>query len=284
MRVLLLLVPWLVINPAWAGEPLGVFVSILPQRYLAERIGGEYIEVSVMVQPGASPATYEPRPRQMTRLAKAELYFRIGVPFERAWMDRLRSINPDMEVVATSQGIERRHMGTLQGSGSERGLADPHVWTSPPLAKLVARNMRDALVRHDPGHAAAYREGYQALAADLDQLHRDIRAILRDLDRRSFMVFHPSWGYFADTYGLKQIPIEIEGKAPSARQLARIIDKGRREEVSVIFVQRQFSRDTAEAVADAIGAEVVQVDPLAADYIANMRRVARAFAAALDEA
>ena len=162
------------------ADGLPVFVSILPQKYFVERVGGEHVAVSVMVGPGQSPATYEPTPNQLARLTRARIYFGIGVEFEDVWMRRITAANPAMRIIDMRGGIPPR-----------AGLSDPHVWTSPPLVKIMAANIRDALSQLDPAHRAAYGANYEAFAADLDRLDRDIRVLLKDVGTRSFMVFHP---------------------------------------------------------------------------------------------
>lgn len=273
--------------PTLADErPLDVFVSILPQKYFVERVGAERVAVSVMVGPGRSPATYDPTPRQLSRLSEAELYFRIGVAFENVWMDRIRAANPHMQIIDSLRGIELRTVDSAardESPAGNGGIKDPHVWTDPGRVKIMAANIRDALIESDPEHRADYERNYKSFAADLERLDSWIRDLFRELPSHNFMVFHPSWGYFADAYGLRQIPIESGGKEPGPKTLALLIDDARKAGVKVIFVQQQFSRRTAQTVAQAIGAEVVSVDPLAEDYLENMRRVARAFAGALEK-
>ena len=263
---------------ASASAPLPVFVSILPQKYFVERVGGEQVVVSVMVGPGQSPATYEPTPRQMTALSQAKLYFSIGVAFEDTWMKRIQAATPALRVVPMQRGIA---LLPLTGPGGEAAGTDPHIWTSPLRVKIMAASIRDALIETDPAHRGDYELNYRAFIAELDALDRDVRALLMSAKGKSFLVFHPSWGYFANDYGLRQIPIEAEGKEPGAKALVRVIDLGKREGARVIFVQTQFSRRTAETVAAAIGARVVGVDPLAENYPQNLLRVAHEFAEAL---
>jgi zinc transport system substrate-binding protein len=162
-----------------------------------------------------------------------------------------------------------------------QGLLDPHVWTSPFLVKQQAATVRDALIALAPDQRARFERGYTRFAADLDALDAAIRRALAGKTERRFMVFHPAWGYFASTYGLRQIPIEVEGKEPGPQALARIIDAARRDQVRIVFVQSQFSRTAAVAVARAIGGEVVQIDPLAEDFLGNTRTVAQALAKAM---
>ncbi len=269
-------------EPAHA-RPISVFVSILPQKYFVERVAGDQAEVSVMVGPGDSPETYEPRPRQVAALSNARAYFQIGVPFEHVWMTRLRAANPEMLVIDTTAGIQRRSLEGSPTTPSDHGrlLDDPHVWTSPILVKSMAARVRDTFIDLDPAHAGDYERNFQQFAGDLDALDAEIRASLAPYAGRAFLVFHASWGYFADAYGLRQIPIEAEGKEPGPRTLARVISEARALKIRAVFVQPQFSRKSAEMIAQQIGGRVIAIDPLAENYIENMRRVAASIAQAM---
>jgi zinc transport system substrate-binding protein len=264
------------------ASSISVFVSILPQKYFVERIAGNHAEVSVMVGPGDSPATYEPTPRQIDALSRARAYFQIGVPFEQVWMPRLRAANPQMLVVDTAAGIKRRDIGESKAARLGRGGSeDPHVWTSPMLVKSMAARIRDTFVKLDPAHAETYENNYRKFASDLEALDAEIRTRLLPYAGRAFLVFHAAWGYFADAYGLRQIAIEAEGKEPGPRTLAHVISEARALGIKAVFVQPQFSRSSAEMIAHQIGGHVVAVDPLAENYIENMRHVAQSFADAM---
>jgi len=268
-------------------RPLKVTVSILPQKYFIERIGDGYVEVNVMVPPGANPATYEPKPDQLKALSEADVYFRIGVPFERAWMGRIASVNSRMRIVSTIEGIERMPMEAHgQREGGQRHdeveNPDPHVWLSPRLVKVQAQTICEALMALDPGHRAAYKANLDAFLADVDALDTDVRRTLAGVKRRKFMVFHPSWGYFARDYGLEMVPIEVGGQEPSAAELADLIALARSEDIKVVLAQPEFSTKAAEIIAQEIGGEVLLTSPLAPDWPDNLRRVAQALAKALD--
>ena len=283
------------LSGARAGDTLPVFVSILPQQYFVQQIGGEHVDVQVMVAPGASPATYEPKPRQMAALSRARLYFAIGVPFETAWLDKIAAANPAMQVVHTEQGIrklpmaEHPHEGGHDGDadqhsgdrGDGHGILDPHIWLSPPLVKVQADTIMKALMAADPPHAADYERNGRRFSAAIDALDRDLKKTFAGQEGRRFMVFHPSWGYFAAAYGLVQVPIELEGKDPKPAQLQALIQYARQHDIKVIFVQPQFSRRSAALVAAEIGGRVVPADPLALNWMENLRHVAGEFAAAL---
>ena len=251
-----------------AADKLPVFVSIVPQKYFVQQIGKSLVDVKIMVLPGASPATYEPKPQQMADLSKAHIYFAIGVPFENAWLGKIAATNSKMNIVHTNQGIEK--LGK-----------DPHIWLSPPLVKIQARNILAALQEADPAHGSVYEANFKEFAARIDQLDTDLKNTLAGKKGLQFMVFHPAWGYFAHAYGLKQVPIEIEGKDPKPAQLEELIEHAREDGIKVIFVQPQFSSQSAELVAREIGGQVAFANPLAEDWMANLRQVADKFEAAL---
>jgi zinc transport system substrate-binding protein len=251
---------------------------VVPIQSFVEKVGGQHVDARAMVRPGFNPHTYDPTPQQIGALTGAVLYVRTGVPFEEAWMDRIRSANPHMQVIDVRDGVELRAMEADERDGDE---TDPHVWTSPPLVRQMVGVIRDKLSALDPTHAAEFARNHDTFIVELDALDRELHALLDPLPNRKFMVFHPAWGYFADTYRLTQVPIEREGKEPGARALAALIEQAKQEKVKVVFVQPQFDRSNARQVAQAIGGVVVAVDPLAADYVDNLRRVGREFAGAL---
>ncbi|NDY71352.1 cation ABC transporter substrate-binding protein [Desulfobacter hydrogenophilus] len=284
---------------AWAEAPVPMFVSILPQQYFVQQIGKDKVAVSVMVQPGASPATYEPKPLQMAKLSKARLYFSIGVPFETFWLDKIASANPDMTIVHTDKGIEKQPMDVHHHEGEDQaghhdhqasaeedhdiendhghaGL-DPHIWLSPKLVKIQAGHILDALATADPENKDFYTVNYNVFIKKLDALDQNLAQMLKDNSGMQFMVFHPSWGYFARDYNLKMIPIEIEGKNPKPADLQALIEHARNEGINVIFVQPQFSTKSAELVAREIHGQVLRADPLALDWLENMKKIAAQF-------
>lgn len=267
---------------------LNVTVSILPQRYFVERVGGEQVSVNVMVEPGASPATYEPKPEQLAALSKAGVYFSIGVPFESAWLDRIASTNDEMLVVDTTEGVKRMPVGARQDRGEEADAdetenPDPHIWLSPTLVKTQAQTIYEALAALDPGHEVEYKANLDSFIADIDALDGDIRETLEGVESRKFIVFHPAWGYFARDYGLEMVAIEIGGQEPSAAELAGLVREAQEEGIRVIFAQPEFSARDAETIADEIGGEVLLISPLAEDWLDNLRRVAETFVEALNQ-
>ncbi len=280
-------------------DKLVVAVSVLPQAEFVEQVGGDKVRTVVMIPAGASVHTYEPTPNQLKDLSKANIYVKVGsnLDFELAWMDDLLSVNPDMYLINSSEGIQFRTIKEHEGehaeeeaNGSEEhteeeehdhtGL-DPHVWTSPQKAKIMVKNIYDGLVAVDPENEETYKENYDAYIAKLDEADNKMKAALAGKEGSSFIVYHPAWGYLADEYGLHEIAIEIEGKEPSAKDMQELIDEAKEKEIKVVFVQKGFSTSSAQTIARQIGGEVVEIDPLAKDYIDNLDRVSNAFAKGL---
>jgi zinc transport system substrate-binding protein len=282
---------------ALASDPIPVFVSIPPQKYFAEKIGGSFVQVSVMVPPGANPHIYEPRPSQMTALSKSRIYFAIGVSFETVWLPKFAKLNPQMRVVHTDQGIDKMALvehAHEEGKGAKptagtkhahrdhaHGALDPHVWVSPPEVKIIARNILEVLLEIDPANHSSYKSNHDAFVTEIEKLDQDLKEIFKDKRGLKFMVYHPAWGYLARAYGLEQVPVEVEGKEPKPEQLKTLIEESRKQGIKVIFVQPQFSTKSAETLAKAIGGEVVFADNLREDWEKNLRRQAEKFKQAL---
>jgi zinc transport system substrate-binding protein len=178
---------------------------------------------------------------------------------------------------------EHEHHGEAEHDKDhdEHAGLDPHIWLSPPLVKLQARTILAALQDTDPQHRSVYEANFKAFTVQIDQLDADLKKTFAGKRDLGFMVFHPAWGYFAHAYGLKQVPVEIEGKDPKPAQLKELIRHAREKGIKVVFVQPQFSTKSAKVVAREIGGQVAFADPLAEDWMANLRRVADKFQAAL---
>jgi len=307
MMVGILIIPLTVFGAA-PGK-IEVFVSIAPQAYFVQRIGGDRVGVSVLVPPGKSPATYAPASSQMVKLSRALLLFTIGVPFEEALIPKIRAMAPGLSIVDTSQGISLRQLdggkeildqthghgkkalsvangggGELEHSGQgveendphDHGVKgnDPHIWMSPLLVKKQAQTICDALIALAPEDEELFRNNLHLFQRDLDLLDQQIASVLQPLRGDTIFVFHPVFGYFADAYGLRQLAVERGGKTPKGRDLVSFIQLAKKNSVRVIFVQPQFDQRVALKIASAIHGVVVPLDPLAKDYIENLSRMA----------
>jgi len=273
-----------------------VTVSILPQAYFVERIGGDAVRVNVMVGPGEEAHTYEPKPEQMKALSLSPIFFSIGVEYEDVWIPRFANVNPEMMIIDSAAGIKRidapdSHTYSDTVGQDDRAdeahetvlHTDPHVWLAPENGKIIAANILDALINLAPGKSALFEENFESLIMDIDALDLRINTALAGKSQRSFMVFHPAWGYFAHQYDLEQIPVQVGGQEPSVSEMAELVQIARKEQIRVIFVQPTFSTANVQAIADEIDAKVAIVDPLARDWLGNLATVAETFATALSD-
>jgi zinc transport system substrate-binding protein len=269
-------------DPGDASGKLVVATSIPPHAWLIERIGGDAVEVHTVLRPGESPTTHQPSDLQVSRVLSGAVFFSAGVPFESgAWFDALGGL---LDIVSLSDGVADRVMehhshdhGHAPGDQKDTGSGtDPHAWLSPSRLMTQARIVAETLGRLDPDHASDYTVNLETLIAELVELDRWIQTTLAPHRGRAFVVFHPSWGYYADDYGLEQIAIEIEGKQPTDAELTGIKRQTAALGISVIYVQPQIAGQAAEALADAIGARVETLDPLESDVSANLRLVTTA--------
>lgn len=264
--------------------PLLVAVSVPPQAWLVERIGGGRVRTEVMIPPGYSHVDVPLTPRQMRTLSRAALYIKVGHPafeFESEQLGPLLAGLPGLRIVDMSSGMllleeahEEEPANRHDAHGHEGG--DPHVWVSPDTFAVAAVNVARALEEADPGHAAEYQANLRGALAEIRAVDQEVRRQLAGTEpsRRKFMVYHPTWGYFARQYGLEQIAIEFEGKEPSAVRLIHLIEEARREGVKVIFVESGFPRESAQIIAEAVGGRVVTADPQDKDWPGNLRRTA----------
>ncbi|SIO45354.1 metal ABC transporter solute-binding protein, Zn/Mn family [Fibrobacter sp. UWB11] len=254
-----------------------VAVSLQPYATLVKMVGGDRVNVVTLLPPGADPHNFEPKPAVIKAFSLAQVYFSDGSGLDKVWMPRFLGANKKVEVVDISKNIEwmKSEHGEHHGKAHHHDEEfDPHIWTSPLRVKFLAQNIFHALKKLDPGHDIYYINQIQAVQNQLTSIARTLKETVIDmpLNRRSFIVFHPSYGYLAKDFGLKQYAIEVNGKEPKPRDLANLIMMGRKNGVKAVFVQPEFSKRAAETIAKDLGAVVVETDPLAADFIGNTQK------------
>ncbi|WP_338103314.1 metal ABC transporter solute-binding protein, Zn/Mn family [Methanolapillus millepedarum] len=258
------------LNQIKSGEKILVAVSVVPQSEFVEKVGGDKVVAISMIPQGAGHH-YDPSPRQIEDLSNANMYVALGSGeiFETTHMNSFTQINPTMKIVNSSAGIKL----IVNGNTS-----DPHVWTSPKNAQIMVENICEGLAELDPANATYYEQNRDNYLTELTSLDSEVSNELSNLSNRNFMVYHPAWSYFAKDYQLNQIAAEIDGKEPTPKTLSKFIDLAKENNITVIFVQEQVSKTSAEAIAESVGAEVFVVDPLAKDYVNNTKYVANALA------
>ena len=272
---------------AFAGEgKITVAVSLQPYATLVKMIGGPNVNVVTLLPPGADPHNFEPKPAVIKAFSLAQVYFTDGSGLDKVWLPRFLAANKDVKVIDISKYIEwmksEHDEHESHGHHHDEDEIDPHIWTSPYRVKFLAQNIFHALKMLDPEHEIFYINQIQYVQNQLTAIGRKLKetVISMPVNRRSFIVFHPSYGYLAKDFGLKQYAIEVNGKEPKPRDLANLIKMGRKNGIKAVFVQPEFSKRAAETIAKDLGAVVVETDPLAADFIGNTEK----FIEALKEA
>jgi zinc transport system substrate-binding protein len=257
-----------------------VFASILPLQYFTDQIVGNLYTSEVVVPPGVGPETYSPTPRQMSAMARARAYFANGfLGFEEAYMEKFQSINPNLLFVNTSAGVDLIHAESHNhGSDVHEKGVDPHTWSTPSGARIIARNIFDGMVKVDPANSAHFQANLDRLMAKIDSVDKIVTTILTDIPSRKFMVFHPALGYFARDYQLEQLSIEFEGKIPTPHHVQRMVEEARNQKIAYIMIQREFDIENVEIIARETGSKIIWIDPLAYDWPNEMISLAHKMA------
>jgi zinc transport system substrate-binding protein len=245
-----------------ADQRIPVVVSLPPQIWLVESIGGARVSASTLVAPGESEEAYSPTDAQVSAALRARVFFRIGAGLEEAPWFRALAASGRLEIVDT-----REEGGLVAG-------ADPHIWTSPRRLAEQARVIASTLARLDPPGRELYDARLSDVVRELESLDRELASMLAPYRGKSFFVFHPSWGHLASDHGLRHISIEIEGKEPTDRDLTRFQELARDEHPRFLFVDAEVPSHVGDALAASLGASAVRLDPLAPDVPANLRKVA----------
>ncbi|MCK5539419.1 MAG: zinc ABC transporter substrate-binding protein [Deltaproteobacteria bacterium] len=267
-----------------AQLPIPIFVSIGPHLDFCQQIGGDRVSVQLLLPPGKSPATYAPAPQQIQSLSRAQLFFKVGLPFETALLTKIKALPKHPQIIDTQTGITLQPMQNKIDAKSQATYnenhqhlqtnLDPHSWLDPRLALKQATTIAATLSRSDPDGKDIYLDNLNSLKESLQALHKNLTATLAPFAGSTIFVYHPAFGYFAGAYNLHQLAVEIEGKRPKAKELAEFIKKARQERAKVIFVQPQFDQKSARKIADALNCAVIPLDPLAQNYCANLNSIA----------
>ena len=259
-------------NENSSQEKIKILVSILPQKYFVEKIGGNKVDVDVLIPPGTNPHLWDPTPRQLVDVAGTAIYFYNGnMNFEKSWMKNIVDANPNLMQVKLSEGINllsgSGHTG--HGEGHSHGV-DPHTWLPPANARIIATNIKNTLSKQYPGHGSCFEENYNKLITEIADLEKEIETNLGNLPNRKFMIFHPTLSYYAKQFGLEQISIEFEGKEPTPKHLRASIDLAKKSGIQTIFIQKEFDMNNASIIANELDGRLVQIDPLSENWYDNL--------------
>ncbi len=259
------------------AQKIRVGVTINPYVEFVRKVGGDRVDVVVLVPPGADPHTFDLTPSAIKAVSDARIYFKVGagLEFEVNWLGKLAELNPDMLIIDTSADIE------LIGS---EGHFDPHVWLSPKNAIKIVNSIFKGLAQIDPEGTALYKENQDAYIKELERLDTEVKEILSDLKTRVFVVHHSAWAYFARDYNLTQIALEEGGKEPTVEELIKIIEAVKAEGIKAIFAEPQFDIKQLEAITKELGVEIILVDPVYfEEYVTHIKNFALSLKEALNQ-
>lgn len=258
-----------------------VTTSILPTAFFVERIGGNDIEVNSIVRANADPHSFEPKVSDMKKLELSNIFFAVGIEYEDVWLDKFSKAYPNLKIIKTQgQNIKYNkisHHNHDHHHDHSQDEFDTHIWLDPIMVKDQAKIIAQALSQKYPQNAKIYSQNLDKFLQDIDKLDAYIKDSLKDIKNRKFMVFHPSWGYFAKRYHLTQIAIESGGKEPKPAALAGLIKKANQEDIKVIFVSPGFSQKSAQLIAEQTGVKLIEIDHLSKDWLNNMYKIAQIF-------
>ncbi len=256
-----------------------ITVSILPQKTFIEKIAVDDFKVNVLIPPGASPAAYSLLPSQLIDVAKSAVWFRIGyIGFEYSWKDKIAQANTDMKVVDLSEGLDLIADKTEQhGDHVHMQGVDPHIWLSPVLVKQMAKKILDELLILKPEKRIEYEKNYLKFAKEIDKINIEIKDKLKEFQGKKIIVFHPSLSYYARDFGLEQFSLETGGKEPTPKQLARVVEVAKKENLKIIYIQSEFDLEHARVFADEINGEIIQVWPLNPEWEDNLIKMTNIF-------
>ena len=250
---------------------LSIVVTIPPQKSIVQAIAGRInADITIMVPPGREPHDYQPTPKQVLALYNSDVYFEIGLPFEKTLLSKIQKKNIKTDFIDMCKNLIPQ-LTYING----KSTIDPHVWLSPVKLKILSTNTLNALVKLMPKRRTYFKENYKAYIKKIDEVYKELTILLKPFRGETFFVFHPAFSYFATDFGLKQEAVEIEGKAPTPKELFNLIKKAKSKGVNIIFVEPQFSQKSAQALAEAIHGSVISINPLSENILSNLLDIAK---------
>ncbi|WP_331489685.1 metal ABC transporter solute-binding protein, Zn/Mn family [Tepidibacter hydrothermalis] len=272
------------------NNSMKVSVAIVPQKTFVKAVGGDLVDVEVMIPPGYSPANYQPTPKQMSKLSESQIYFSIGVPTEESnILPMIEGLDENIKVVHLDDKVRKVYPDRIFDEEHEHDSdehdsdehdhkgRDPHIWLSPKRAKIMIDDIKNELVQLDPDNKQIYEKNAINYIAKLDEVDKEIKNIINNVSKQSFIMYHPSFGYFADDYNLNMVAIEEDGKETTAKRLKEIIDFAKKNNIKFVFYQEEFDSKQAETIANEIGGKSIQVSPLSPNYIENLKNISDKF-------
>jgi len=271
-------------NTSIPDDRITAAVSIVPQETFVKAVAGDLVDVIAMIPPGKSPENYSPTPKQMEGFSKASIYFSIGVPAEEASiLPKAGELNKNIRIVHLADRVGEVYPHRFLEDGHSHGGMDPHIWLSPKRVGVMIDVIADELSVMDSKNSSLFRSNAEKYKKELEKADLEIRSLLGGLEKRTFIIYHPAYGYFADDYGLNMLSLEEDGKEATIQDFKDLIDVAKQEGIKVVFYQAETDSRQAEAFARELGGKAVMLDPLSPDYIGNLKKTAQIFKEVLEQ-
>ena len=262
-----------------------VYTTVYPLQYFAERIGGEFVDVSSIYPAGANEHTFEPTQKDMMALADADVFFYIGLGLEGFVENAKKTLaDEQVEMVATVDAVTDEQLedsaheheeatseeeshdhdhenespeGHDSHEGHDHGHIDPHVWMSPKISQSLALSIKESLVEISPEQQDTFEKNYEDLVNELQQLDVDFEEMAQTATNKTFFVSHAAFGYIANTYGLEQLAVAglNSQDEPSQKELTKLIDLAEEKNINYILFEQNVSSKLTEVIQQEIGAE-----------------------------
>ena len=263
-----------------------ISVSIPPQKHLVQKIAANTLKINVVIPSGTDEHNLDFKPATMKGLENSDIYFTIGLEIERVFEDKFKSNFKNLQIIDTGEGLRSlndthshenssSHENHSEHHEHSNESKDPHIWFDPILLKAQAAIIAKALTAKYPQHKTLFESNLAKTQNELDALHAELSALLKRAKHKKFIIYHPSLAYFAARYDLVQLPVQIEGKEPKARDLQRLIKTAKKEKIQVILVQKGFSQTATKTLAKELNAKVLEIDNLSEDFGEELLKIAR---------
>ncbi|MCD6459815.1 zinc ABC transporter substrate-binding protein, partial [bacterium] len=261
----------------YSAEKLNIFVSIPPQKFIVDKIAGKYAQTHVLLRQKQNPHTFAPTQNQITKLYTCDIFFTIGIPFEKEIVKILKSLNKNFPIIDTSNGLKKRfiknHFSYNHTSEKHQSEPDPHVWLSIPLVIKQVETITAALSQLAPEQSDYFKKNSNKLINDFLTANNRIKRKLTPYAGRCVYIYHPSLGYFTDEYGLTQTAIEEGGKKPTPKQISRLAMQIKKKGAKTLFAEPQFDKIHITAIANAVGCNVEIINPMEYDLLKNINSI-----------
>ena len=255
-----------------------IVVTVAPQAAFVQELAGELVNVVTVLPPGANHETFSLPPQDMERISAANLYLALGLPPERAGiLPKGAELNRNLRIIDVQNEVAKTYPPRYFAPDDQ----DPHIWLSPKRAIAMVQLTARELASLDPANRETYTNNAQRFIARIEAADQEVRAALQSKSNRTFIVYHPAFGYFAEDYNLNMVALEEEGKEADPRRMREIIDMAREKGIKIIFYQEDIDGRQSRTFAEELGGRAEKVSPMATDYVENLQRMARAFAEGL---